>query len=111
MGVDELENLKSCIRKIIEPLTQIISQIEEAKDLFKLKIEELKRRIKNLPSENPFDSTENLEMQKEENEIDLALVFELAEKIKIIYNQVPVNTLKQDMEKLKNGFLRTGILV
>ena len=43
-------------------------------------------------------------MQKEENEIDLGLVFKLAEENNIIYNQVPVNTLIEDMEKLKNGF-------
>ena len=38
-------------------------------------------------------------MQKEENEIDLGLFFEVAEENKIMYNQVPVNTLTW-----KNGF-------
>ena len=46
-------------------------------------------------------------MQKEENEIDLGLIFEIAEN-KIIHNQVPVNTLIEDMEKLKNGFFTIG---
>ena len=33
------------------------------------------------------------------------MVSELAEENKILYNQTPVNTLIEDMEKLKNGFL------
>ena len=49
-----------------------------------------------------------MEKQKEENEIDLGLILELAEENKIIYNQVPVNTLIEDMEKLKNGFFTNG---
>ena len=49
---------------------------------------------------------EYLEMPKEENEIDLVLFLELAEKI--IYNQAPVYTLIEDNEKLKNGFLTNG---
>ena len=44
-------------------------------------------------------------MQKEENEIDLGLFLELAEENNIISNQLPVNTLLQDIEKLKNGFV------
>ena len=86
----------------------MISHIEEAKDLVERKIKELKRRSKNLPSENPFDFTQFVQMQKEENDIDLGLFFELAEQNKIIYNQVPVNTLMDDMEKLKNGFIANG---
>ena len=41
-------------------------------------------------------------MHKEGNEIDIGLFFEVAQEDKIIYNQVPVNTLREDMEKLKN---------
>ena len=48
--------------------------------------------------------TEFVQNQNEENEIDLGLFLELAEENKIIYNQVPVNTLIEDMEKLKNGY-------
>ena len=54
--------------------------IEEAKDQVKLENKELKRKIKNLPSENPIDFTEYLEMQKEGTEIDLGLFLELAEE-------------------------------
>ena len=43
-------------------------------------------------------------MQKEQNDIDLGLFFELAEEYKVICNQVPINTLLEDMDKLKNGF-------
>ena len=62
-----------------------------------------KQLRKEIPKENPFDFTDYVEKQKEENEIDLGLFLELAEN-KIIYNQTPVSTLIEDMEKLKNGF-------
>ena len=39
---------------------------------------------KQLRKENPFDFTENVEKQKEENEIDFGLFLELAEENKII---------------------------
>ena len=68
----------------------------------------MNEETKNLPVENPFDLTEYVEKQKEENEIDLGLFLELAEENKFIYNQVPVNTLIEDMEKLKNGFFTNG---
>ena len=58
--------------------------------------------------ENPFHFTECVEKQKEENEIGLGLFLELAEENKIIYNQTPVNTLKEDIEKLRNGFFTNG---
>ena len=64
-----------------------------------------------MTEENPFDFTEYIEKQNEENEIDLGLFLELAEENKIIYNQVPVNTLIEDMEKLKNGFLTNGLFI
>ena len=65
----------------------------------------MKKQIKNIPEDNPFDFTDIVEKQKEENEIDVGLILELAEENKIIYNQVPINILVEDMEKLKNGFL------
>ena len=53
----------------------------------------LKKKIKKLPSGNPFDFTDLVERKKEE-EIDLGSFFELAEESKIVYNQTPVNVLK-----------------
>ena len=47
-------------------------------------------------------------MQKDDNEIDLDLLLEIAEENKIICNQTPVNTLIEDMEKLQNGFFTDG---
>ena len=82
--------------------------MEKLKDGIKLKIKQLKNKIKNLPKENPFDITDIVEKQKEENEIDLGLFLELAEENKIIYNQVPIIILIEDMEKLKNGFFTNG---
>ena len=104
----ELKNSKTDLRNKIDALNQIISHIEEVKEEVKLKIKQLKNKIKNLPKENPFDFTDNVKKQKEYNEIDLGLFFELAEENKIIYNQIPINTLIEDMEKLKNGFFTNG---
>ena len=66
----------------------------------------MKKQIKNIPKDNPFDFTDIVKKQKEDDEIDLGLFLELAEENKTIYNQMPVNTntLNEDMEKLKNGF-------
>ena len=104
----KLKFSKIDIEKEIEVLDQIILHMEKLKDEVKLKIKQLKNKIKNLPKENPFDFTEYINKQKEENEIDLGLFLELAEENKIIYNQVPINTLVEDMEKLKNGFFTNG---
>ena len=68
----------------------------------------MKKKEKNLPSENPSDFTEYHERQKEENEVDFGFFFELAEENKVIYNQLPINILIEDMESLKNGFLTNG---
>ena len=64
-----------------------------------------------LRKENPFDFTDYVEKQKEENEIDLGLFLELAEENKIINIQVPVNTLIEDMKKLKNGFFTKSYFI
>ena len=108
LRVTELKNSKTDLRNKIDALNQIISHIEEAKEEVKLKIKQLKNKIKKLPKENPFDFTDIVKKQKEDNEIDLGLFLELAEENKIIYNQIPINTLIEDMEKLKNGFFTNG---
>ena len=64
-------------------LKQIIFHIEEAKDQVQLNFKEVKRKNKRLPSENLFHFTEFLEKQKVENEVDLGLVLEIAEKKQI----------------------------
>ena len=107
----ELKNSKLNLKNEINALNQIISHIEDVKEEVKLKIKQLKNKIKNLPKENPFDFTENVNKQKEENEMDLGLFLELAEENKIIYNQVPINILIEDMEKLKNGFFTNGYFI
>ena len=86
-------------------LKQIISHIEELKDEVKLKNEETKKTIKNIPKENLFDFTEYGKKQKEDDEVDLGLFLELAEEKQPINNQTPVNTLIEGMEKLKNGLV------
>ena len=106
--LNELRNSKTELKYKLEALNQIISHIERAKEGVKLKIKQLKKKIKNIQKENPFDFTDYIEKQKEENEIDLGLFLELAEENKIIYNQTPVSTLIEDMEKLKNGFFTNG---
>ena len=108
MRVNELNISNTDHKNKREALKQIISHIEQAKEGVKLKIKQLKTKIKNIPKENPFDFTDYVEKQTEENEIDLGLFLELAEENKIIYNQTPVTTLIEDMEKLKNGFFTNG---
>ena len=36
------------------------------------------------------------------------MFLEIADENMIVYNQTPVNTLREDMEKLKNGFFTNG---
>ena len=108
LRVNKLNISKTDLKNKIEALKQIISHIEQAKEEVKLKIKQLKQKIKNLPKENPFDFTEYVKEQEEDKEIDLGLFLELAEENKIIYNQVPVITLIEDMKKLKNGFFTNG---
>ena len=108
MRLIERKNSKIYIKNEIDALNQIVSHVEDVKEEVKLKIKQLKNKIRNLPKENPFDFTDIVKKQKEENEIDLGLFLELAEENKIIYNQVPINILVEDMEKIKNGFFTNG---
>ena len=101
----ELMKSKIDLKNKTDALNQIISHVEDVKEEVKLKIKQLKNKIKNLPKENPFDFTD---IAKEDDEIDLGLFLELAEEKKIIYNQVPINILVEDMEKLKNDFFSNG---
>ena len=96
MRVIELRKIKTEIKNKTDALKRRSSHIEESNDLVRLKIKE--RKLKKLPSENPFDFTEYLENENEENEIDLDLILELAEENKILYNQVAVNSLIENME-------------
>ena len=67
MRAKELENLKTEIRTKMGALKQTVSLIEEPKNLVKLKNKEMKRRIRNLPSENPFalkDYVQNAKRRK-----------------------------------------------
>ena len=50
-----------------------------------------------LRTKNSFDFAENVEKQKEDNQIDLDVLFDLAEENKIMYNHVPVNSLIEDL--------------
>ena len=108
LKINILKLSKIDIKNEIEALNQIISNMEKLKDEVKPKIKQLKNKIKNLPKENPFDFTEYINKQKEENEIDLGLFLELAEENKIVYNLLPINILIKDMEKLRNGFFTNG---
>ena len=101
----ELKNSKTDLRNKIDALNQIITHVGDVKEEVKLEIKQLKNKIKNLPKENPFDFTD---IVKEDDEIDLGFFLELAEENKIIYNQVPINFLIEDMEKLPNGFFTSG---
>ena len=78
--LDELKNLKADLKNKIEALRQTISHIEEVKNEVKFKIKELKKKIESIPKENSFDFTKYVSKQKEDDEIDLSLFIELAEK-------------------------------
>ena len=86
-------------------------EIEELNKTKTPKKKELGKFIRNTRIENPFDFTDYAELQKEINEINLGLIFDLAEENNILHNQVPVITLIKDMEKLKKVFLRVCILL
>ena len=101
----ELIISKTANRKKIDASNQIISHTKEVDDEVKLKIKELKQKI---TTENPFDFIEYVEKLKVDNEVDLGLYLELPEETKIVYNQTPVNTLIEDMKKLRNGFFTNG---
>ena len=77
---NELINIKTDLKNKKEALNQLISHIEEVKDEVKLKIKQLKKKIRKLPIENPFDFTGYVENQNKKNEIVLGLFLELAEK-------------------------------
>ena len=73
MKLNELMNSKTDFKNKIDALKQIISHVEEVKDQVKLKIKQFKKKIKNIPKENPFDFTDFVKKQKEDDEIDLGL--------------------------------------
>ena len=51
----------------------------------------------------------SLKEKKKRWSTDLGLFSELVEEDKVVYNQIPVNTLKEHMEKLKDGFFKKGV--
>ena len=93
LRLNELKNLKTENKNKTHALKQIISHIEEVEEQVKLKVKELKKKIENIPKENPFDFTEYVEKQKAENDIDIGFFLELAEENRMIYNQTPKNVL------------------
>ena len=88
MKLDQLENSKKNNKNDTDRLKHAILEYEELNETIKLKIQGSRKKVKNLPKGNPFDSTEYLEKQRE-NEI-----------------HAPFITLIEDMEYLRNGFLR-----
>ena len=102
--INKLKNSKTEIKIKIDAINQIILHIREVKDQFEAEIKRIEK-TENLPMENPFDFTGSLKKREKENERDSSqFFFEVVDENKIIYNQAPVNTFMEDMEKLKNGF-------
>ena len=64
MRLIQIKNSKIDLKNKIDALNQIISHVEDVKEEVKLKIKQLKNKIKNLPKENPFDFTDIVEKQK-----------------------------------------------
>ena len=107
---NELKISKTDIENKIDGLKQKTSHFEAVKDLVKLKITESKKKVKNTLKENQFDFTDYVENSKNKTSLTL-FFFELKEENKFIYTQVPVNTLIENMEKMKMHFVRIVILV
>ena len=82
--------------------------MEDVIEQVKLKIKQLKNKFIDLPKAKAFYFTEYVERQKGDVEIDLGLFLNLAEENKILYNEVPVTTLIEDMENLTYGFFMNG---
>ena len=61
LRINKLNISKTDLKNKKEALKQIISHIEEVKEGVKLKIKQLKKKIKKLPIGNPFDFTEYVE--------------------------------------------------
>ena len=101
MRQNDPKDLEKNTINILEKPRQTALDMEQLNKTKKLKIKELRKIIKILPKENPFNFTEYVEMQNEE--IDIGLVFELSEENKIIHNQLPVITLIEHMEKIKKS--------
>ena len=59
-----------------------------------------------MPPKSRLILRKTLKTKKKENEIDLGLIFELTEEDKFICNQVPLNILMYDMEKIEVGSLK-----
>ena len=64
LKVNKLNISKTDLKNKIEALKQIITHIEQVKEEVKLKIKQLKKKIKNIPKENPFVFTDYVEKQK-----------------------------------------------
>ena len=101
-----MKNSKTDLRNKIKALKEIGSHIEEVKDQVILKIKQLKK-LKTFLKKTCL-ILQTMLRRKKEHEADLGLFLELAKENKIICNQTPVNSLKEDMEKLKNGFFTNG---
>ena len=56
----------------VERLKPTVLEEEELNKTIQLKIKEVRKKIKNLPKEKPFDFTDYAEKQKEENEMALS---------------------------------------
>ena len=111
MRLNDLKDLKKITVNNVERLKQTLLEMEELKKTTKLKMKQLKKFIQNLPKENPFDFTEYLEMQEEENEIYFGLFFELAEENRIIQSSTSKHSHRRYGKIEEWVFLRIIILL
>ena len=67
LKINKFKFSKTDLKNKIDAMTQIISHIEDAKEQVKLKIKQLKNKIEKLPKENPFDFSDIVKKQQEDD--------------------------------------------
>ena len=87
LRLNDIKDRKNKSKNKVEILKHTMLEIEELNNIKQPKIKELRKTIKNLPTENRFDFTKFVGRQREEYEIDLGLFSETALEGKIVYNQ------------------------
>ena len=89
----------------MERIKRRVLAMKQLNRTIKLKMKVLGKKSKYLSEENLFVFTEYLERQRGEKEIDFGLFLDLAQEVKIDCYHTPVNTLTEEIEYLRNGFL------
>ena len=106
--MDELKILKNQITFLIDDLKQKKLIREKQTQSIKIKTKDIRKEKETSSKGKPLGFHrihKKRKREKEEDEIVSGFFLKIAEEDKKVYNQTPVNTLIEDMAKLKNGLL------